>query len=467
MQIETTLEDYSLFCLQSSQTREAAFLHTCHLKFSALLWVQVASPFQAAFAMSLLTSSAFLLRLPPQPDLLIFFILFLLDTTHSIYRQLVSMMAESRVDRRLRFLRSGINADFTIVCKDREWRVHRSILAAESEYFQKLRIGDFSVWTMRFRWNFPLTLVQEASEGKATFPDEDPAVIDQVLVYLYAGTYDDLAVISKPEENATTSEPGSQHEELSDHEDTQEPGSPFEGPWLSEALCILGLSDSPWHCRRESRNLPEITVLSSVPAESITVVLSTGIMVYRCAKMMDLTELQSLAFQRFIEKERYFLKSNLANVLTTLYKHTESDDEPLRHEVTDRCVRNHEVLKQHSKDSVRVLEEYEAGAWAIGVKFWDLGAKLYKRYEQGRNDHKATRVALEEQTASRSTVVKYWTDTKQDLADVDYEWDRLPWNCTKCGREMSTSRWISQRGPNGRMQFMCKCSKKCEARQPL
>lgn len=208
-------------------------------------------------------------------------------------------------------------------------------------------------------------------------------------------------------------------------------------------------------------------MLSSASAESITIVLKTGIMVYRWAKMMDLTQLQSLAFQRFIEKERYFLKSNLADVLTTLYKHTESDDEPLRLEVTDRCVQNHEVLKQHSKESVRVLEEYEAGAWAIGVKFWELGAKLHKRYEKECNDHKASREALEEQIASKSTIVNNWTDTQKDLADVDYEWDRLPWNCTKCGRDMSTSRWITQRGPNNRMQFMCRCSKKYEARQPL
>lgn len=62
-------------------------------------------------------------------------------------------MAESRVDRRLRFLRSGINTDFMITCKDREWRVHRSILAAESEYFQKLCIGDFSVRDLHLNSN--------------------------------------------------------------------------------------------------------------------------------------------------------------------------------------------------------------------------------------------------------------------------------------------------------------------------
>ena len=86
--------------------------------------------------------------LPPHPDLLIFSIVFLLDTILTVYQRVEFVMAESRVDRRLRFLRSGINANFTITCKDREWRVDRGVLATESEYFQKLCIGDFSV---RFR----------------------------------------------------------------------------------------------------------------------------------------------------------------------------------------------------------------------------------------------------------------------------------------------------------------------------
>ena len=55
------------------------------------------------------------------------------------------MEGESRVARRLRCLRSGVNANFTILCKDREWKVDKGILVAESEYFEKLCIGDFTV----------------------------------------------------------------------------------------------------------------------------------------------------------------------------------------------------------------------------------------------------------------------------------------------------------------------------------
>ena len=54
-------------------------------------------------------------------------------------------MDENRVERRLHYLRSGKNTNFTIRCKGREWKVDRCILSVESEYFEKLCIHEFSV----------------------------------------------------------------------------------------------------------------------------------------------------------------------------------------------------------------------------------------------------------------------------------------------------------------------------------
>lgn len=56
-------------------------------------------------------------------------------------------MTESRVDRRIRWLRDGVNANFTINCKGRVWKVDGGILAAESSYFERLCIGGFRVWS--------------------------------------------------------------------------------------------------------------------------------------------------------------------------------------------------------------------------------------------------------------------------------------------------------------------------------
>ena len=290
-----------------------------------------------------------------------------------------------------------------------------------------------------------------------------------MLVYLYTGAYDDLAVAAEPDQETpggkiTTADSNSQHNGISEQQCAETLDNHPSPSGHSEAAYIHGLSELPWVCEHE---YTEIARLSSASAKRLTTMLKTGIMVYRCAKMMNLAELQSLASQRFMEKEQYFLSSDFAAVLTTLYKNTELDDKPLRLKVTDRCVRNRQVLNQYSKGSLQVLEEYEAGAWTIGVKFCELAAKSCERYEKECNDHKATREALEKQVTLKSTAVANLMATEQDLADIDYEWDRLPWNCAKCDRDMSTSRWIIQRGPNGRMQFMCRCSKKYEARQPL
>jgi hypothetical protein len=37
--------------------------------------------------------------------------------------------------------------------------------------------------------------IQEANEGRVAFDDEEPEVVDQVLVFLYTQTYQDLAVL--------------------------------------------------------------------------------------------------------------------------------------------------------------------------------------------------------------------------------------------------------------------------------
>lgn len=54
-------------------------------------------------------------------------------------------MAESRAERRLRYLRSGTNSNFTITCRGREWKVHKEILSAETDFFEAMCFGKFEV----------------------------------------------------------------------------------------------------------------------------------------------------------------------------------------------------------------------------------------------------------------------------------------------------------------------------------
>ena len=62
------------------------------------------------------------------------------------------MADEARIARWLRMLREGKAANFTVICGDREWKVDKGILIAESDYFETLCLGNFGVCTIPPRW---------------------------------------------------------------------------------------------------------------------------------------------------------------------------------------------------------------------------------------------------------------------------------------------------------------------------
>ena len=70
---------------------------------------------------------------------------FHLDTPRLDAAYYFRIMTESRVDRRIRWLRDEVNTNFKITCKGRVWKVDGGILAAESSYFERLCIGGFQV----------------------------------------------------------------------------------------------------------------------------------------------------------------------------------------------------------------------------------------------------------------------------------------------------------------------------------
>ncbi|KAK4544760.1 hypothetical protein LTR36_004009 [Oleoguttula mirabilis] len=77
-----------------------------------------------------------------------------------------------------RVFASTEHADLTITCKGREWEVHKVLLCAQSEWFQKACAGPF----------------KEAEEKKIKLDDDDPEVVNAMLHYLYnfdyGGDYD-------------------------------------------------------------------------------------------------------------------------------------------------------------------------------------------------------------------------------------------------------------------------------------
>lgn len=72
------------------------------------------------------------------------------------------------------FLSTGEFSDFTIVCGGSEWKVHRVILCAQSQYFR--------VICKECYW--------EGTSRRLELKEEDPDVIQAVLSFLYTDDYE-------------------------------------------------------------------------------------------------------------------------------------------------------------------------------------------------------------------------------------------------------------------------------------
>ncbi|KAI0130430.1 hypothetical protein BJ170DRAFT_720572 [Xylariales sp. AK1849] len=68
-------------------------------------------------------------------------------------------------------LESGMFADVKVICAERTWDIHKSIICTRCPYFQKAFGGDF----------------EEAKTGKLILRDQLPNEVDWVIKFLYSG----------------------------------------------------------------------------------------------------------------------------------------------------------------------------------------------------------------------------------------------------------------------------------------
>ncbi|MCJ1287099.1 hypothetical protein MMC26_006447 [Xylographa opegraphella] len=85
---------------------------------------------------------------------------------------------ESSRDGLHKLLNNSDYSDFTVECGTKTWHIHRAIVCSRSKYFKRVCDGDF----------------KEAREASLNFVDEDPALIEQMLVYLYTMQYPQTAL---------------------------------------------------------------------------------------------------------------------------------------------------------------------------------------------------------------------------------------------------------------------------------
>ncbi|WAO84987.1 BTB domain-containing protein [Fusarium falciforme] len=72
-----------------------------------------------------------------------------------------------------KFLYSGEFSDLTIRCGDREFKTHRAIVCPQSPFFKAAVGGNF----------------EEGGSGIVDLPDDDPALVQYLIVFLYTGAY--------------------------------------------------------------------------------------------------------------------------------------------------------------------------------------------------------------------------------------------------------------------------------------
>ncbi|MCJ1475053.1 hypothetical protein MMC13_003713 [Lambiella insularis] len=80
---------------------------------------------------------------------------------------------EAPLDGLHKLLGTSEYSDFTVNCGGKTWRIHRAIVCSRSAYFKKACDGAF----------------KEAQEGLLVFNDEDPTLIEEMLMYLYTMDY--------------------------------------------------------------------------------------------------------------------------------------------------------------------------------------------------------------------------------------------------------------------------------------
>ncbi|KAJ4255873.1 BTB/POZ domain-containing protein 19 [Fusarium falciforme] len=72
-----------------------------------------------------------------------------------------------------KFLYSGEFSDLTIRCGDREFKTHRAIVCPQSPFFKAAVGGNF----------------EEGGSGIVDLPDDDPVLVQYLIVFLYTGAY--------------------------------------------------------------------------------------------------------------------------------------------------------------------------------------------------------------------------------------------------------------------------------------
>ena len=249
---------------------------------------------------------------------------------------------------------TGQYSDFTIICKDREFKVHKMVICPNSDFFRAIAKGSFQVKASEAVF-LSSNADTSQEQDSVTLQESDPDIIAKVLHYLYFASYHtaDEACLS------------AHHVVL--REATMF-DSTCEGGWF-QAL----------NCRTKSKK------------DVVLAQLRTHFQVYKAADMLGVEPLKRAATGMLLETVQLASSAkNLATILENIYDTLPETDTVLRPAITHSCAVNYDRLCCHTEVSA-LMEKFEPALWtAAGVM-----ARVHKVRMKGFSEEVVTKICRE------------------------------------------------------------------------
>ena len=193
-----------------------------------------------------------------------------------------------------KLLQTGKYSDLTVKCGSREWRVHRSIVCEGSKFFAAACDGPFLVSVPLEKATTPAHQAQESSSREVTLEDDDPAIFERLLLYLYTLDYDDGSLSENNESPLSENSPAI---------------SATQDPEQGEAVLVSTLAafapDEPSESQSDSsavlikQHATAVALVPERPTQNEKSSLMINVQVYAMAEKFDVAELKILAKEKF------------------------------------------------------------------------------------------------------------------------------------------------------------------------
>ncbi|KAI4199161.1 MAG: hypothetical protein LQ350_004791 [Teloschistes chrysophthalmus] len=265
------------------------------------------------------------------------------------------------ISRFATLLESGKYSDLTIVCRSRQFRVHRNVLCTASKFFAAACDGAF----------------QEAQIGKLDLSADDPNVVERFLSFLYTANYNED---DKDDTKETTGQGESSVDSVANA------SSMDSGHVEDSALPPLSaLSVPQTGQKRKAVDEEKTEGMAEYASERLNDVL-----VYALADKYDVKDLKNLAIAKFQRSKDWegWEDEDILTILRIVYETTPRTDRGLRDEILkifschcDTLMDNPRLISMLDGDGQLARDILKTTKKALDRKATGLTLKLEKAHK--------------------------------------------------------------------------------------